>query len=87
MLQTETPSTRRFWRWSVRYTLGPVERPVKYSVGSPPSPLQDAGFTFYLPAVGQSWRWGAYSCNGYSQSAPSWLLGQLAAVDCGLACL
>lgn len=54
----------------MRYTLGPEERAVRYNVGFPPPPLQEASYAFWLPAVGQTWHWGFYTCNGFSQSVP-----------------
>ena len=61
----ETVMGWSFWRFDLSLQLGPGQRPIKYSV-SVPGGIDAPAYTFWLPALGQPFHWGYYSCNGLS---------------------
>ncbi|GMH41547.1 hypothetical protein BSKO_09457 [Bryopsis sp. KO-2023] len=58
-----------FWRFDFNFELGMSPRPIMYWIEVPPTEralVEMKSWNFTLPGADQKWRWGAYSCSGYS---------------------
>lgn len=53
-----------FWRFTVHVPLTSGEQKVEYTIKDMPT------YAFKVPGMTQPWRWGFFSCNGFSSDVP-----------------